>query len=372
MAKDDADLITPDNEGNLTITLPRRIDMQVTSALWERYLALQKKYKPNQLIVEANAVDYCDGAGIALLLELEKRQTQQNHKFTLENLATQFITLLQTTRHTTTEQTPQKKPDLCTKTGIAAWAAMKNWRKNITFTGELSAQIFFALLHPKRIRAKDVWRTMETVGPGALPITALLGFLLGLILAFQATIPLERFGADVYVINLVGISLVRELGPLMAGIVLAGRTASAFAAELGTMKVNQEIDALHTMGVNPLRFLIIPRAFAAIIMMPFLTVYLIIFGFIGCYVVMASLGFGLHYFIDRLFSSFTIIYFMGGLIKAFVFGILIASIGCLHGLKTREGAIAVGQSTTQAVVTSIIMLAVADGIFAVIFYVLGV
>ena len=249
---------------------------------------------------------------------------------------------------------------------------LNNIRDNITFVGEITYHFFSILRNPKTLRWKDFWKMIEEVGPNALIITVLIGFLVGLITAFQSTIPLTRFGAQIYVANLVGISLVRELGPLMTAIILAGRTASSFAAEIGTMKINQEIDALNTMGLNPIRFLVVPRVIATFLMTPLLNMFLIFFGVVGCGIVMHQLGFNTDLYLNQLHLAIRITDWVGGTIKASVFGLLIATIGCLHGLKTRVGPAAVGSATTMAVVDSIIMLVIVDGIFACVYYALGV
>ena len=226
--------------------------------------------------------------------------------------------------------------------------------------------------HPRRVRWKDTLLIAEAVGVNALPIVALVGFLMGLIMAFQAAIPLGRFGAQLYVANLIGLSVLRELGPLMTAIVVAGRSGSAFAAELGTMKVREEIDALITMGLDPVRFLVVTRVIAAVLMTPLLTIFANLVGLIGGSVVLLSLGFSLTTFYHQVQSSVTYGSLVGGLVKSFVFGILVAGIGCLRGLQTKTGATAVGESTTRAVVSGIILITITDGIFSVVYYYLGV
>ena len=158
----------------------------------------------------------------------------------------------------------------------------------------------------------------------------------------------------------------------MTAVILAGRTASSFAAEIGTMQINQEIDALKTMGLNPIQFLTIPRVIATTLMTPILSVFLILCGLLGCAIVMRTLGYPLDAFLNQLYEAIRIRDCIGGLIKVFAFGFVIASVGCLHGLKTKTGALSVGNSTTQAVVSSIIMMVIVDGIFALVYYILGI
>ena len=240
------------------------------------------------------------------------------------------------------------------------------------FIGELAAALVTAARHPTRVRWKDALLLAETTGANALPIIVLIGFLMGLILAFQSAVPLKRFGAERYVANLVSLSLLRELAPLMTAIILAGRTGSAFAAELGTMKVNEELDALTTMGLDPMRFLVTTRVLAAIVVTPLLAIFADVAGLIGAGLVVMSLGFPLTTYLQQVQQASSLTDVLGGLAKAGVFGLLIAGIGCLRGMQTGAGAQEVGTSATRAVVGGIFLIVVADGLFAVLFYTLGI
>jgi phospholipid/cholesterol/gamma-HCH transport system permease protein len=267
---------------------------------------------------------------------------------------------------------PARRPDLATELGEATVAVWRDIQALVSFVGELSTALLYALIHPRSVRWRDALAVAEVVGVNALPIVALIAFLMGLIMAFQAAIPLRQFGAELFIANLIGLSMLRELGPLMTAIVVAGRSGSAFAAELGTMKVREEIDALKTMGLDPVRFLIVPRVIAAVCMTPLLTIFANLVGLMGGSVVMLSLGFPLITYFHQVQYAVSYGSLVGGLIKAFVFGILVAGIGCLRGLQARTGATAVGESTTSAVVSGIILIAITDGIFSVLYYYLGV
>jgi phospholipid/cholesterol/gamma-HCH transport system permease protein len=212
---------------------------------------------------------------------------------------------------------------------------------------------------------------MERVGCDAFAIVAVVSLLFGSILAFQAAIPLERFGATIFVVNLVGVAVTRELGPLITAIILAGRTGSAFAAELGTMKVNEELNALDTMGLEPVQFLIVPRVIAAVVMTPLLVVLANCAAIAGSLVVMRSVGFTWVTLINQLQGAVSLGDVFGGLFKSLFFGMLVAGIGCLRGLETATGAQAVGVSATRAVVSGIFLILFADCIFAVAFYLVG-
>ena len=199
----------------------------------------------------------------------------------------------------------------------------------------------------------------------------LLGTLLGVILAFQSANSLRRFGAEIYVPNLVGISLLRELGPLMAGIVLSGRTGSAYAAELGTMTVNEEVAALRIMGIDPMALLVLPRILAGMLVMPVLTLLLNIVGLLGMGAIMGTLGFARQTVVQQLSGALQLSDLLGGLFKAAIFGLAIAAIGCRAGLGAGSGPRAVGDAATSAVVGGIVAIIVLDGIFAVLFEKLG-
>jgi phospholipid/cholesterol/gamma-HCH transport system permease protein len=222
------------------------------------------------------------------------------------------------------------------------------------------------------VRWKDVWHICERAGVDALPIVALISFLLGMILAFQSAVPMKRFGAEIFVADLIGLSMLRELGPLMTAILLAGRSGAAFAAEIGTMHVNQEVDALTTMGLDPVRFLVTPRIIAVLLMTPLLTIFSDLVGLFGGALTMQTFSIPFSTFLKEVDSAVTMTDFMAGFVKSFVFATLVAGIGCLRGLQTAAGASAVGDSATRAVVSGIILLVVVDGIFALAYYMLNV
>ena len=224
----------------------------------------------------------------------------------------------------------------------------------------------------RMLRLSDLLRLADQAGVRALPLVVMMGFLIGLILAFQSAIPLRRYGADLLVAYLVSLSLVRELGPLLAAVILAGRTGSAFAAEIGTMKVNEELDALSTMGLDIVTMQVLPRMFAASLVMPVLTVVLILSGLVGMAVVMILFGFPTASIVSQVQQSVVVTDLLGGLFKAMTFGATVAAIGCRAGLSTGKGPRAVGLSATSAVVGGIVATILLDGIFALIFYRLGI
>ena len=362
-------------DGLFKLIFAGRLDSATTGTVWRPASSALIQAKAKSAVVDASAIDYCDGAGIALLVHLRQVQSKTGGHLEIAGLRPEFVSLLD---------------DWAPEPGIAAGGA-RSRRKNLTvelgeatvevwrdvqvlvsFVGEMSVALAHAAIHPRSVRWRDALTIAETVGVNALPIVALISFLMGLIMAFQAATPLRQFGAELFIANLIGLSILRELGPLMTAIILAGRSGSAFAAELGTMKVREEIDALRTMGLDPVRFLIVPRVLAAVCMTPLLTVFADLIGLIGGAVVMLSLGFPLITYFHQVQYAVSYGSLVGGLVKAFVFGILVAGIGCLRGLQAGTGATAVGESTTSAVVSGIILIAITDGIFSVVYYYLWV
>ncbi len=362
-------------EGNLRLIIQGRLDVESTTPLWSQALKKLAETKPETLVVDANAIDYCDGTGIGLLLELRRTQQENNRRIQIEGLKPEFEQLM------TLFDPGQISKPLTEKFSIrrfikrAGQLGFKTWddlRTQISFLGELAVKFLAAVLKPGSIRWTDTFLLAEKSGANAVGITCILGFLIGLILAFQSARGMEQYGAQIYVADLVALVLFRELGPLITAIIFAARSGSAYAAELGTMKVNEEIDAMTTMGLDPVKFLAVPRMIAGLFMMPLLTMFNLLSGLIGCGLVMLSLGFPPVTFLNRIQQATSLGDFAGGMVKTLVFGMLVAGIGCLRGLQTGTGASAVGDSATKAVVSSIIAIVVIDGVFAVVYYYLGI
>lgn len=363
-----------DADGGLIFSINGPLDAGTTGQAWRAALQALRQSNPKRVIVDAARLTYCDGAGAALLLELQRRQQARRGSYEIRSLNAAAQSLL---------DLYGRSDRLDPEPASLGWSSVEQighatvtlWHDVvalIAFVGELCAALGRAARRPSLVRWKDVFLTAELAGVNALPIVALLGFLLGLIMAFQSAIPMREFGADIYVANLIGLSMLRELGPLLTAIILAGRSGSAFAAELGTMKVSEELDALVTMGLEPVDFLVVPRVIAAVAMTPLLAIWAGFLGLIGGAVVMRSLGFPFVTYVIQVESAVTVSDMIGGLSKAFVFGIVVAAIGCLRGLQTRSGASAVGESTTRAVVSGLVLITIVDGVFAVVFYYLGI
>ena len=361
-------------DGVFKVALAGRLDSSTTGGVWRQATAAVSGAKAPSVVVDARSIDYCDGAGIALLVQLRQLQSQAGGTLQIDGLRPEFANLINDAVPNLGSEAggENSQGGLAVEIGEATVELWRDIQVLVSFIGELVMGLVYAALHPRRVRWRDVLRVADAAGVNALPIVALVSFLMGLIMAFQAAIPLRQFGAQLFIANLIGLSMLRELGPLMTAIILAGRSGSAFAAEIGTMKVREEIDALKTMGLDPVRFLIVTRVIAAVCMTPLLTIFADLLGLMGGSVVMLSLGFPLITYFHQVQYAVTYGSLIGGLVKSFVFGILIAAIGCLRGLQTKSAASSVGESTTSAVVSGIILIAITDGIFSVIYYYLGV
>jgi phospholipid/cholesterol/gamma-HCH transport system permease protein len=363
------------SEGDtLTLVLSGRLDMDTTGSLWRDTQRILQQSPVPRVVMDMSGVSYCDGAGIAFIDGFRQHQTSLGGELSVLGLDEKFRRLLdiysQLSIHPPLKHV-RESLSIVEQIGRAAFKVWQDCRVLVAFTGELAVTVVRAARSPRRIRWQDTWLVAEQAGVNALPIIILIGLLLGLILAFQAAMPMRQFGADIYVANLIGVSMLREMGALITAIILAGRSGSAFAAELGTMNVREEIDALETMGLEPVRFLVLPRVLAAVTMTPLLTVFANLAGLIGGAVVMRILGFPLVTYVNQVLSAVTVGDFLGGLFKALCFGIVVSAIGCLRGLEATRGASGVGQATTRAVVSGIVLIAILDGIFAVLFYALG-
>lgn len=243
----------------------------------------------------------------------------------------------------------------------------------ICFAGEAMIACGNALTKGPRFRPVDFWLIVQQTGVDALPIVALLSFLVGLIFAFVGAVQLEALGASIYIADLVGLSMTREMGAIMSAIILSGRTGAAFAANLGSMKANEELDALETLGISPVAFLVVPRIFAMVLMLPLLVLFSIFIGMVGGLLIgVFVLDLTSAQYIQQTVSVVDLNQFIIGLAKAVVFAVLVAASGCMRGLQAGGSSEGVGRAATSAVVTGITAVIVADAIFAIFLNVLGI
>lgn len=241
----------------------------------------------------------------------------------------------------------------------------------LSFVGESSIALGGWVVHPARARWRPVLFNLRSAGFDALPIVGLLSFLLGIVVAYQGADQLRQYGANIYVTDLVGLSMLREFAPLMTAIIVAGRSGSAYAAQIGTMAVTQEIDAMRTLGIPPLEMLVLPKLIALVIALPLLTVFADVLGVMGgMLMAQAQLGVSYSEFLGRFPHAVSVTSYLVGIGKAPVFAVIIALVGCFQGFQTRGGPESVGQHTTRAVVHSIFLVIVADAVFSVAFSVL--
>jgi len=365
----------PLKRDGLRLVVKGKLDAESAGKLWRSVVRKVAESKAATVEVDAGGMESCDVAGIALLLELKAAQEAKKQTFRIRGLRSELAELMDLF-DPGPPSSPVRTSGAFVRTverlGEATIAFARGFYAQVSFTGEIFIKLLGLILHPWRLRWGDTFLVAEKAGANGVGITALMGFLIGVILAFQSAIAMGKFGAEIYVADLVTIVLFRELGPLITGFILASRSSSAFAAELGTMKVNEEIDALTTMGIDPVRFLVLPRLIAGAAVLPLLTMFNILLGLIGCALVMIVIGFTPVIVGEQIYQAANLTDLLGGLAKTLVFGALIAGIGCLRGLQTGTGASAVGDSTTRAVVASIVAIVIMDGVFAVMYYFLGI
>lgn len=364
----------PESSGGI-YRLSGRLDTSGTARVWGMTKSALGREAGAQVTLDASDLTYCDASGISLLLELRRLQESSGGSLDIRGLADEHQRLFD--QFDPNEFQGECSEEPVEKSGIAELGAAtakigNDLREMVEFMGEMLKTFLFVLRHPRSLRWREVLLVLETAGVNALPIVMLIGFIIGLVMAFQAAMPMRQFGVEIYVADLVSLSLIRELGPLMTGIVIAGRSGSAFAAEIGTMRINEEIDALTTMGINPVRYLVVSRTLAATIATPLLSLFSCLSGILGGALVLISLGYPVVAYFNRVVASTSLIDLSSGLFKATVFGMLVAGVGCLRGLQTGNGSGAVGASTTSAVVSGIVLIAITDGIFSVIFYIIGI
>ena len=262
---------------------------------------------------------------------------------------------------------PDERPTWVTRLGLGALAIAGATLASLKFIGEAALAVVRFARGRATFRSIDLAAVIQECGPNALPIVTLISFLVGLILAFMGAVQLRHFGAQVYVADLVAIATAREMGCLMTGIIMAGRTGAAFAAQLGTMRVTEEIDALVTIGIRPMEFLVLPRMIALVLMMPLLTLYADVLAMLGGALVgVAVLDIDATQYLERTIHALALRHVAIGVVKGGVFGVLVALSGCLRGMRAGRSAAAVGLAATSAVVTAIVLIVVLEGIFAVV------
>jgi phospholipid/cholesterol/gamma-HCH transport system permease protein len=339
---------------------------------------LSSGWKPNGVAFDTRELGSWDSGVLAFLATTSKLARERGIPVDRSGLPKGLARLL-----ALAEAVPAKKdasvdeevddPFFLQRIGARAIHTQLMFRSGLSFVGQLVLAFGRLVRGRARIRGSDVALLVQQHGLEALPIVTLVSFLLGLILAFVGAIQLETFGATIYVADLVGVAMVRDMGALITAIIMAGRSGAAFAAQLGSMKVTQEIDALETMAIPTMDFLVMPRVIALFLMMPFLTLYGDAMGILGGgFVGVTMLGLSPVSYLLQTADAVSLTHAIGGVLKGTVYGVLIAIAGCLQGVQSGKSSSAVGDAATKAVVTGIVSIIVACGLFAFVFYLLGI
>jgi len=324
-----------------------------------------------EITLNATAVRAMDTSGAWLLHRAIRTLEARGRSARLQGLQPEFEALLAIIAARGVSGSQARGMDnhnLLAQIGRRAWNSTGNALGIIAFLGESSLYLVRSLIHPGRIRWRPVLRNLQIACFEAMPITGLLSFLLGIVIAYQGAEQLQRYGANIFVADLVGLSMLRELSPLLTAIIVAGRSGSAYAAQIGTMKMTEEIDALRTIGVVPMELLVLPKVLALVIALPLLTVYTDIMGVLGGMIMArAQLGVAFGAFLDRFDDAISLSSYLIGIGKAPVFAVIIALVGCYQGFQVSGSADSVGSQTTASVVQSIFIVIVADALFSVVF-----
>lgn len=354
--------------GNVTIPLTGRITAYTAAPVWKNALDTLAQYPDRPIVIDASGLEMIDDVGVALLFDMRRQARPEGAAVEFRGLAPRFASLIEGFRTEDLSRPPPERPSygIIESIGRATSEQAGYAGKMVRFLRECAVVLWHALTGRIPVRWNEVRDVATEAGANAVPIVLLIGFLMGVIIAFEVALVAQQFGAVIFVVNGVGVAMLRELGPLMTAIVFAGRTGAAFAAQIGTQKVNEEINAISTFGLDPVRFLVLPRLLASMLVVPLLAVLADIIGVFGGALVMVGFDVSFTQFYYQLIGAVGIADLMLGLFKALVFGLTVAAIGCERGLATGAGATSVGLSATSTVVTSIVMIVVIDGIFAVL------
>ncbi|OGA22270.1 MAG: hypothetical protein A3I02_04445 [Betaproteobacteria bacterium RIFCSPLOWO2_02_FULL_67_26] len=326
------------------------------------------------MVVDGARIEALDTSGAWVLQKLLRRLRDEGTTVQVRDLRPAFAKLLEVVGRQVADQTDtlstvaSAPPSTLEGLGRSAEAAVEQTVALLAFIGESAVALAGCVAHPERFRWRPILYNIRSAGVDALPIVGLLSFLLGIVVAYQGADQLRQYGANIFVADLVGLSMLREFAPLITAIIIAGRSGSAYAAQIGTMAVTEEIDAMRTLGIAPLDLLVLPKIIALVIAMPLLTVFADVLGvFGGMIMAHAQLGVGFDEFLDRFAKAVSITACLIGICKAPVFAAIIAVVGCFQGFRTKGGADSVGRQTTRAVVQSIFLVIVADALFSIAF-----
>ena len=352
----------------IELALEGRITAYTAAPIWRSALDTLTRNPDRPVVVNASRLEYVDDVGISLLFDLIRRDRPADAKVEIRGLAPNLAALVNAfDPGDFAAPAPDRRiMGILEHVGRETAGQLGYAKEMARFLGACAGALRQALTRRGVVKWNDVLDVATEAGANAVPIVLLTGFLMGVIIAFEIGLVARQFGAVIFVVDGVGIAMLRELGAIMTAIVFAGRTGAAFAAQIGTQKVNEEVNAITTFGLDPVHFLVLPRLIAATLVVPLLTVLADIVGIFGGALVMTTFDIGFLQFYNELLRAVTAGDFVLGLIKAAVFGLTIAAVGCHRGLTTGAGAISVGLSATGTVVTSIVLIVVIDGVFAVL------
>lgn len=370
MAAMDANYFDYNKDKNL-LTCQGEWDVVHLSAIQTQLASLTLPSKGATLSINGRAVTKLDSAGAWQLLKLQHTLSQQDCKSTFNDFAAPHQELINIVATTLQIETPLPVIAPLTWMGRLGKLASQQFAQlqlYLAFIGQLFMEFLRILTHPKHFRISSYASVIYQNGYQAIPIITLLSFMIGVVITYQMGLQLKNYGANIFIVDLLGLAILREFGPLLTAIIVAGRTGSAFTAHLGMMKLNQEIDALDTMGVTPGELLLLPRILGMLVVLPLITIWADIIGVFGGMVMSNSmLSITWYDFIQRFPKVIPLRSLLVGLGKTPIFALLIASIGCFQGMQVKEGAASLGQNTTRSVVMAIFCIIVADAIFSVIF-----
>jgi phospholipid/cholesterol/gamma-HCH transport system permease protein len=338
--------------------------------------ALAGADRPTRMTYESSSLGGWDSSLLAYLARVSARAADSDVKEERDGLPEGVRGLLRLSEAVPKKEGAERgleRDALVTRVGLTTIEVTRGLHSILEFLGEVTVALMRWVAGKASYRRADLWLAVQQAGIEAAPIVALVSFLMGIILAFVGAIQLQQFGAAIYVANLVGIAMVRDLSALMTGIVMAGRSGAAYAAEIGSMQVNEEVDALTTIGVSPVEFLVLPRVLALVFMMPLLTIYSDAVSIIGGMLVgVTMLDQSFTAYVVQTTGAVSLTHLIPGLIKGTTYGAIVAMAGCLRGLQSGRSSLAVGAAATSAVVTSIVLIIAAAGVFSVISYQLGI
>jgi phospholipid/cholesterol/gamma-HCH transport system permease protein len=362
--------IYENRDGEFTVHFHGKLDVRSSAGIIKELIPEIDLLSPASFTADLEEITYIDDFGLILLIELKKAVKNKKGSFTIKdarNIAQDIFSINDSDLNDSSVKHGTKKSHgIVIRFGESVINNVSNFKIFVSFIGSVLFSFYHVIRHPGSLRIGDTILCMEKTGVNAVPIVALISFLLGLVISFMSSLQLQQFGANIYVASLVAIAMVSELGPIMTAIVVAGRSGSAFAAEIGTMKISEEIDALFVMGFDPTLFLAIPRILASVIVVPLLTLFSNIFAIAGGLVVgVFILDLTITTYITQTLKVLTLFEVVWGISKSIVFALLISWVGCLRGFQTRGGADAVGNAATSAVVSGIFLIILFDSLFAV-------